>query len=218
MDDAIDIALDQLLKSGSDATPDFEGAINFALNILRNQLDPMYVYHNITHTESDVMPNAVRLAKLSGLSDEEIKLLRVASSYHDVGYLEGAKEHEARSCVVVRNHLPDFNFSAEQIDAICEMIMATRIPQSPKNLVGQILADADLDLLGRDDFPGVSNRLRLELLNSGNELTDTQWYSQQISFLESHTYFTQAAIETRLPQKEKNIAWLKEMLAISSQE
>ncbi len=217
LDDAINIALDQLAKSGIESLPDFDGAVSFALNIIRNELDPVYVYHNITHTESDVMPNAARLAELCNLSDDEKRLLRVAASFHDVGYLKGPTEHEARSCDVVRKHLPTFNFSAEQIEAICEMIMATRIPQTPINLMGQILADADLDLLGRTDFPDVSNRLRLELENTGNDLTDAKWYAQQIGFLKSHSYFTEAAIDTRQPQKEANINWLEQSLAKSAE-
>ncbi len=216
LDDAINIALDQLAKSGIESLPDFDGAVSYALNIIRNELDSVYVYHNITHTESDVMPNALRLAELCNLTEDEKQLLRVAASFHDVGYLKGPTEHEARSCDVVRNNLPSFNFSAEQIEAICEMIMATRIPQTPINLMGQILADADLDLLGRTDFPGISNRLRLELENTGSDLTDSKWYSQQIGFLKSHSYFTDAAIETRQPQKDANIIWLEEQLAKST--
>ncbi|MFK7800264.1 MAG: tetratricopeptide repeat protein [Anaerolineae bacterium] len=215
VDDAINIAVDQLSleEEGRPANPDISGAIEFALSIIRDKLEPKYVYHNITHTEFDVMPAAMRLADLSNLPEDEKILLKVAASFHDVGYLQGAAGHEGRSCAAAKMHLPDFGFSQEDIQMICQIIMATQIPQNPVNLAGQILADADLDLLGRTDFPGCSNRLRSEMENLGTKLTDVEWYSQQIAFLENHTYFTDAAWETRHPQKLENVEWLKALVA-----
>ena len=48
-------------------------------------------------------------------------------------------------------------------EQICGMIMATKIPQSPKNYLEQILCDADLDYLGRDDFYDIGGTLFKEL-------------------------------------------------------
>lgn len=216
VEDAINIALDQLSRSASLDTPnlpDFDGAVAYALDLIRSDLDPKYVYHNIVHTANDVMPAAMRLAEFEGLPENEKMLLKVAAAFHDVGYINGgAVEHEARSCVVARTELPQFGFSAKQIDMICETIMATKIPQTPTSLAGQILADADLDLLGRTDFPECSHRLRLELEELGSQLTDLQWFSQQITFLEGHNYFTDAAMATRHPQKLTNVEWLKNLV------
>ena len=41
--------------------------------------------------------------------------------------------------------------------------MATKIPQKPQNHYEEVLSDADLDYLGRDDF------LRLAIHISGND-------------------------------------------------
>ncbi|MFT7587196.1 MAG: hypothetical protein ACI9EW_003638, partial [Cellvibrionaceae bacterium] len=56
------------------------------------------------------------------------------------------------------------------------------------------------------------DRLRMEMETLGAKLTDLEWYTQQINFLQGHTYFTEAAWLTRHPQKLKNIEWLKKIV------
>ena len=83
--------------------------------------------------------------------------------------------------------------------------MATKIPQSPKNHLEEILADADLDYLGRDDFEKISERLFQELaLNDRNE-----WNKIQISFFEKHNYFTDSAKRMRNEKKQENLEKIK---------
>ena len=45
--------------------------------------------------------------------------------------------------------------------------MATKVPQSPKNHLEEILCDCDLDYLGRDDFEKISNNLFSEWKEHG---------------------------------------------------
>ena len=87
--------------------------------------------------------------------------------------------------------------------------MATVVPQAPKTILEQIMADADLDVLGRDDFMFRNNNLRRELAFFGKEFTDTQWFSGQLKFVESHVYFTATARKLRNEVQAKNVAELK---------
>jgi hypothetical protein len=87
--------------------------------------------------------------------------------------------------------------------------MATRLPQSPHNLLEEILADADLDLLGRPDFFARNVSLQQELANYGHELHLKHWYEAQLAFLEQHTYFTPAAKRLRDAGKQQNIKLIK---------
>lgn len=112
-------------------------------------------------------------------------------------------------CQVARDSLPAFGYTQHQIDRICGMILATRIPQKPQNRLEEIIADADLDYLGRDDFRIIGNRLFEELQTYGIIRTEQQWNALQIDFLEQHHYFTQTAIKTRKEKKEKHVAMLK---------
>ena len=90
--------------------------------------------------------------------------------------------------------------------------MATVVPQSPKTILEEIMADADLDVLGRDDFMFCNNNLRRELAFFGQEFTDTQWFSGQLKFAKSHTYFTTTARKLRDEVQARNVAALKKKL------
>ncbi|HYN90169.1 MAG TPA: HD domain-containing protein [Ardenticatenaceae bacterium] len=186
--------------------PDFEGAKAYALERLERELGPELCYHSLGHTRDDVLPAAERLAALAGITGEALLLLRTAALYHDIGYVEGRVEHEATGARIVREVLPRFGYSPEQIDAIVGMIMATRLPQSPRTLLEQILADADLDVLGRDDFWARSHVLRAELAVFAPPVTDREWYDGQVSFIQAHCYWTEAARTLRGPGKQANLA------------
>jgi uncharacterized protein len=92
------------------------------------------------------------------------------------------------------------------------MIMATRLPQTPHTLLECILADADLDVCGRDDFLVLNRCLRAELAASGSASSDHEWYSSQLSFLRAHHYWTAAARASRDEVKHTNIAALERLL------
>jgi uncharacterized protein len=193
--------------------PDFEGAKQYAFRRLQNELAPDLYYHSLAHTWDDVLPAAIKLAALSGIKGEEKRLLEVAAAFHDIGFVVQRDEHERVSSEIAAQVLPDFGFSPAQIDSIVGMIMATRLPQTPHNLLEEILADADLDVLGRtEDFFERNHCLRSELAAYGEPITLQQWYQRQLSFLQTHRYLTQAARLIRDPGKQQNIAELKKCL------
>ena len=87
--------------------------------------------------------------------------------------------------------------------------MATKIPQKPQNLLEEIIADADLDYLGRDDFFIIGDQLfnELKATNVVNQVSD--WDQIQIKFLENHRYFTNTARTLRGASKGKNLQIIK---------
>ncbi len=194
--------------------PDFEGAKQYAFKCLQNELAPDLYYHDLAHTWNDVLPAAIKVAALSGIKGEEKKLLEVAVAFHDIGFVVQRDEHERASCKIAAQILPDFGFSPAQIDSIVGIIMATRLPQTPHNLLEEIMADADLDVLGRtEDFFERTHCLRSELAAYGEPTALEEWYQRQVRFLQNHCYFTQAAKLIRYPGKEHNIAELKKCLS-----
>lgn len=192
--------------------PQIEEACAYALSQLRAGLDKKYVYHNVWHTEKDVMVSVERLGRLSNLSQWDIDLLRVAGAYHDIGFLVRQAGHEQLGAQNAAEALPQFGFDDGHIKTIQDLIMATKLPQSPINLMGQIMADSDLDLLGREDFFYRSEQLRKEMAILGDVVPLQIWLERQVVFLSNHTYFTQAARQTRTPRKKKHIEILKGML------
>ncbi|MBS1532511.1 MAG: YitT family protein [Bacteroidetes bacterium] len=184
-----------------------EQAGEFILNKIEKELPETFYYHNIDHTR-DVYAAAKMIGEAENITDDEMQLLLTAACYHDSGYLVSIHEHEKESCKIAREHLPSFWFSQPDIDKICGMIMATRIPQSPRNHLEQILADADLDYLGRDDFFTIGDKFYREL-----GLTDRdEWNRMQVKFLNGHQYFTQTALNLRGPKRRRNLEQVKALL------
>ena len=196
--------------------PDYGGALAYARDCLENDLPPLLVYHTAAHTLDEVLPAALRLARLSGLDKAQTQLLAVAAAFHDTGYTRQTYAHEQASVEIVTSQLPAFGFERQHLDAICAMIMATHLPQSAHTLAEQILADADLDVLGRDDYWERNDALRLEMANLGQPMSDREWYRFQLTFVESHRYFTAAARRMRAEKKREHVAELRRRLAETS--
>lgn len=83
--------------------------------------------------------------------------------------------------------------------------MATRIPQTPKDHLGEILADADLDYLGRDDYFTINKKLFQELYSTGQVLNEKEWNKMQQEFFERHSYFTNTSKVKRNNSKMNNL-------------
>ena len=86
------------------------------------------------------------------------------------------------------------------------------MPQSPKTKLEQIIADADLDILGRKNFFERNFALLVELEGLGIIIPIEQWQSDQLRFMRGHHYFTKAANDLRSAGKQRNIAKLERLL------
>ncbi|MCB9223676.1 MAG: adenylate/guanylate cyclase domain-containing protein [Crocinitomicaceae bacterium] len=181
------------------------------MKILETQLSPKLLYHSINHT-IDVTKAVERLAIMEGITDEDLFLLKSAATYHDAGFIEKYENNEAIGMRLAREILPRYGYTDEQIDVIDGLIKSTEIPQSPQSHLQQIMCDADLDYLGRDDFHVIADLLRRELREHGKLNSDRLWDEIQIKFLEQHTYFTESAIKSRQAKKMANIEEIKERL------
>ncbi len=89
--------------------------------------------------------------------------------------------------------------------------MATKIPQSPKNHLEQILCDADLDYLGRDDYALNSNNL-LQELELTKKLKAKDWLQIQEKFLRAHSYFTPTSQKLRNKIKQQTLLNIQQQL------
>jgi uncharacterized protein len=166
---------------------------------------PTRFYHSLAHTRNDVLPAAERLARMEGIQGESLLCLLTAVCFHDVGYIDRPDDHEARSAEIAAGVLPQFGYSEQHITLIRTLIMATKLPNNPQTLLEKIIADADMDSLGREDFLSAGLHLRHELEGLGSQSADSEWYQRQLDFLRQHTYYTEAARRLRGPGKQRNI-------------
>ncbi len=188
-------------------------ARKFLINKLRQELPPDLFYHGLHHT-LDVCDAGALLSLKENIGNENSELVKVAALFHDSGFIKQYKLNEEIGCEIARESLPQFNYSGEEIEKICGMIMATRVPQNPKNHLEEIMVDADLDYLGRADFYSIGKTLFDELNSNGLTLDNKQWNQMQIKFLSNHKYFTKTARELRDSGKKKQLdklKWLQSM-------
>jgi HD superfamily phosphodiesterase len=181
------------------------------LKRLKRELPADLYYHSYYHI-LDVYHSAVRLARAEGFGIQDQRILYTAVLVHDAGFTKtGHSYHEETSCTIAKKILPKYNYTSEQIDHVCEMVMSTKIPQSPQDKLAEVLCDADLDYLGRDDFDEISHSLYKEM-KAYNLVNDMKtWNRIQVNFLSSHTYFTKTA---RLTREKKKNSQLKKLMTI----
>jgi hypothetical protein len=189
----------------------FSDLQEFMLDKLERELPDHLFYHNVKHTV-DVVTQVELIGWGEGVSDEELLLLKTAGLFHDSGHTISYANHEYHSTVLARKYLPSYNYSNEQIDRICDLIMATQLPPNPKNTLESIMCDADLDYLGRSDMIPVSGMLYKELKKEGKIDNLNAWNNLQLKFITGHQYFTQTARSLREVNKQKQIDRIKKLL------
>ncbi|NJN16322.1 MAG: HD domain-containing protein [Oscillochloris sp.] len=192
--------------------PDLAGAAHYARERLKRELSPHLTYHSLTHTCDDVVVAATYLAQRLGLVSEVLLLVQTAAWYHDIGFVIARHNHETHSIAIAAEMLPVYGYCAAQINEIAGMIAATRIPQMPQTISEQVVADADLDVLGRADFAQRNQALRAETAAYLRPMGDAEWYAAQFGFLRAHTYWTAAARKYRDAGKRRNIDLLQTRL------
>lgn len=174
------------------------------LDKLEKELPDYLFYHNVKHTV-DVVTEVELIGWAEGLDDEGILLLKTAALFHDAGHTIAYDDHEYHGTKLAREYLPVYGYSEEQVDKICKIIMATRLPPEPEDIYEAIICDADLDYLGRSDMIPVSNTLYRELKEQDKIGTLNEWNKLQLKFISGHSYFTKTAQSLREVNKQKQI-------------
>jgi class 3 adenylate cyclase/HD superfamily phosphodiesterase len=181
------------------------------LDKLEKELPDNLFYHNVKHTV-DVVTEVELIGWGEGCSDEEILLLKTAGLFHDAGHTVEYENHEFHGTLIAREMLPKYNYTPEQIEKICSIIMATRLPPQPANLLESIICDSDLDYLGRSDFIPVSDTLYEELKARNKMKSINDWNKLQVKFITGHQYFTKTARSLREVNKQLQIERIQSLI------
>jgi adenylate cyclase len=207
-----DVASGELrLKCGLTSI-DFNHMRRDILTRLRSLLPEEVIYHDLNHT-LNVEKAAIRYAKLEGVDEESIMILRTAALYHDAGFIVRYDHNEEFAIKLAMTNLPRFGFTNEQIEKVVSIIQCTAHGQKPQNLLQKLMCDADHDYLGRADYFNVAKKLRKELENFGKQMSDEEWLTFQLDYLENiHRYYTQTAKNIRVQSKKTRIQELKDQL------
>jgi predicted metal-dependent HD superfamily phosphohydrolase len=175
--------------------------------------DPDLIYHNLRHTK-DVVAAATQIANHYQLSDEDFFVVISAAWFHDTGYFTDKKDHESKSVGLATHFLKQHKVDQPVIDMVAGCILATKMPQSPADLLQQIICDADLFHLGTDDFRDKNKLLRKEMeAIKKHDIDKDEWRGYNIEFLQGHEYYTDYCRLLLNDQKQKNLQKLIEKQA-----
>lgn len=185
----------------------------YAEEILNNKLPKSCVYHNLGHTQ-EVAQAAQEIGAASNLTSDQMETVLIAAWLHDIGYLNGPKDHEKESAIIAVKLLRDWNASEKKAEDVQRTILATVMPQAPQDIMGQVLCDADLHHLAKTDVRDRAKRLREEMAITKNVhfASDDEWLQANLKFMKNHEYFTEYGKNVLQPLKKQNIKRLKNEL------
>ncbi len=178
---------------------------SFVLNLLKNNLDDKYVYHNYTHTKR-VVKSTQEIIDNSQIDVKEKEALLLAAWLHDTGYTESDDNHEEESAKIADRYLNDNNVDAETIDLVKKLILATKFNGVPSGKLEEILRDADASHFAKDYYNETSELLKKEYMLRGQEFTNKEWRDENIKvFTEKHRYYSAYAIKNWNTSKNENL-------------
>ena len=187
---------------------DFFKLKKFCVQFLNDHLSSNLYYHGSHHT-LDVLQSLDQICFEEKVSPEDFFILKTAVLFHDMGYINQYENNETIGMEYSRKFLPEYGYSKIQIEKISQLILATKVPQNPKNKLEKIICDADLDYLGREDFIYISDNFFRELKENKIVKNKKEWDQIQINFIENHNYFTSFSIDNRKKFKNNNLQLIK---------
>ena len=173
---------------------------------------PTLVFHNLEHTET-VVKRSQEIAGHYKVSENEMLILFASAWFHDTGHLftEPGK-HEAMSVEIMKKFMKEYVEDEKTLKAIEDCIMATKFPRNPKNLLEQIICDADTYHLGTKDFKKTNKWAFEETKLRLGETDPVQFNEETIKMLQTHHFYTSYCKELLDERKEKNLRKLQKKI------
>ena len=184
-------------------------AESYVLHFLNEKLDNKYVYHNISHTQR-VVEKATEICENETISDDDKENVIIAAWFHDVGFVNGAENHEEEGVTIATNWLKEKKVSDSKIETVAKIIRATKMDAEPKNLLEEIISDADCAHLASKRFFDYVSLLRKEWEFTGKKkVTEGEWIKENIEFFtQEQKFYTDYALKNWTSAKAKNLAKL----------
>ncbi len=185
---------------------------DFIFGLFKEKSSKENIYHNHLHTIEVV--NAVKtIGSAEKLTPGEIEIATIAAWFHDIGYIDTYENHEQKSAEYAKNFLSEQSYPREKIDAVVSCILATKVPQKPKNILEEVLCDADLSHLGSKDFKDRNELYRVEKERKlGKSFSDVEWLKENIDFFSQHSFHTKYAKKNFTEKKTEHLSKLQKRL------
>ncbi len=157
----------------------------------------MILHFHKNETIQKVCNQAELLGRSENVSDDELLLLQTTAVMMFSGLSETYDHFENTSVEISRKILPDYGYDEKQIDRISNLILASKEPYVPQNILESILIDAKMEYLGRSDYLTQVKLLYLEKKNVYADLSRENFIKQQADLINNYNYFTLAAQRLR---------------------
>jgi len=182
-------------------------AEKFVFNLLTNELDTKYVYHNLAHTQR-VVEKTKELIENSNITASDAENLEIAAWFHDTGFTQEAMGHEEISVAIATDFLQQKKTEPKRIAAISQLILATKMNHEVKDELEKIITDADCAHLASKSFFDYNSLLRKEWeLTDFKKVSDEKWIKENITFFTvQHRFNTEYALKNWTKRKEKNLS------------
>lgn len=188
-------------------------AKKYVFELINTNISEKLLYHSVNHTK-DVLKNAELIGSLNNLSEEDFNILRISTIFHDIGFIEVYEGHEEISVLYAKKFLEERDIDESIINEVSTAIMATKVPQNPKNLISMILCDADLMNLSHEKkYLKDVELLREEWIECGKEVYSQQeFYQVTLDFFKNHHFHTEYGKSTLRPKKDRTEEILIEVM------
>jgi predicted metal-dependent HD superfamily phosphohydrolase len=178
---------------------------SFILQLFKDKLSNIYVYHNFNHTKR-VVESAEYLAEQKNLNEEDKLILLLSAWLHDTGYTISENQHEEESKRIAVDFLEANNVAQDIIKSVQKTIGATKIGAQPSSEIEKIIKDADCSHFAKGYFKEVSELLRQELRLRGQDYNADEWTNLNIEMLSfKHQYYTDYAVKNWSAAKQENL-------------
>lgn len=190
-----------------------KGVQAFVKDIFKKELPKNYLYHDIGHTKN-VAKDARLIGTGNGLAEEEVEILEIAAWLHDVGYTQVYDGHEEVSIKIAEELLRKLKYPEDKLAKVVGGIVATKMPQQPKNPLELSLCDADMAGLGKKGYFQNSERIRVEWEIAKQQFfSEIDWVNREIDFISKHEYHTAYAQKKYNGRKAKTLKKLQDRLS-----
>lgn len=185
---------------------------DYVVKVLNQQLPEDITYHSINHT-MDVVASVNEIAAKQGMDEVSVEILNIAAWFHDIGYIKGYDNHEVKSAEIAKDYLSKMGCPQDVIEKVVGCIMATQMPQSPKNDLEQVLCDGDLMHLADDNYFQKADLLHKEIEKTRLcKIPENEWLEMNQEFLNNHCFFTDYAKSNYESAVKENLRKVRERL------
>ncbi|RMG54382.1 MAG: HD domain-containing protein [Bacteroidetes bacterium] len=183
-----------------------------ARNLLSEQLSDDYAYHTLSHTEQ-VVKAVEEISQHVGLTEHETRIVKIAAWLHDIGYVHRYLGHEELGMEIARSFLSERGMEERLIRQVEKLIESTQLEKEPRNLLEQVLKDADLSNLAHPNALENSELIRHEWkVFCDRDFTDREWDEFNANFFEQHDYYTSYGKEVLEPRKLENLRKIRKRI------